>query len=139
MMQQDLPEDFVIATGVKRSVRDFIDRAANFIGLEMSWLGEDESEVGVVKSVNNDIFKEKVGIFSSNNLINKKIVKVDSSYYRPTEVNMLLGDASKARKKLNWEPEITFDELVSEMMSEDIYLAKQHDTFKTSGERIFKI
>jgi GDPmannose 4,6-dehydratase len=139
MMQQDLPEDFVIATGVKRSVRDFIDHAANFIGLEISWLGEDESEVGIVKSVNNGIFKEKVGNFSSNFLINKKIVKVDSSYYRPTEVNMLLGDASKARKKLNWEPEITFDDLVSEMMSEDIYLAKQHDTFKTAGERIFKI
>ena len=64
---------------------------------------------------------------------------VDKNYIRPLDVNTLLGNASKARKKLNWEPEITFDDLVSEMMSEDIYLAKQHDTFKTAGERIFKI
>ena len=70
--------------------------------------------------------------------INKEIIKVDSYYYRPTEVNMLLGDASKAREKLNWQPEISFDELVSEMMLEDIYLAKQNDSFKAAGERIFK-
>ena len=120
MLQQEKPEDFVIATGVKRSVRDFIDHAANFIGLEISWLGEDESEVGIVKSVNNGIFKEKVGNFSSNFLINKKIVKVDSSYYRPTEVNMLLGDASKARKKLKWTPKRDILYLVKDMIEYEL-------------------
>ena len=138
MMQQELPEDYVIATGVKRSVRDFINHAANFIGLEILWSGENENEVGVIKSINDDLFKKRVGDFSLENLINKEIIKVDSYYYRPTEVNMLLGDASKAREKLNWQPEISFDELVSEMMLEDIYLAKQNDSFKAAGERIFK-
>ena len=138
MMQQQSPEDYVIATGVKRSVRDFVNHSANFIGIELSWSGKDESEVGVVSNINMDIFKERVGNFPPSNLINREIIKVDSYYYRPTEVNMLLGDASKARRELNWKPEISFDEIVSEMMLEDIYLAKQNATFKSAGERIFK-
>jgi GDPmannose 4,6-dehydratase len=101
MLQQENPEDFVIATGVQYSVRDFIVAVARELDISIRWEGEGVNEKG----------------FDSNN---NCIIAIDSRYFRPAEVETLLGDASKARQKLGWEPKISFDELVSEMVRSDM-------------------
>ncbi len=97
MLQQDEPDDFVIATGIQYSVREFIEEAAPYFGIELEWVGEGLDEIG----------------YDSNS--RKPVVKVDSKYFRPTEVETLLGDATKAKQKLGWEPKITFKQLVEDM------------------------
>jgi len=104
MLQQEKPEDFVIATGKQYSVRDFINEAAKNLDMEINWSGKGLDEIG---SFNG-----------------QDIIKVDPRYFRPTEVETLLGDASKAKKKLNWSPKITFEQLVKEMVDSDLKLAK---------------
>jgi len=104
MLQQKKSEDFVIATGKQYSVRDFINLAAKELDMQIDWKGKNINEVGIFKG--------------------KDIVKVDPRYFRPTEVDNLLGDASKAKEKLGWSPKITFKELVKEMAKEDLRLAK---------------
>ena len=104
MLQQETPEDFVIATGKQYSVRDFIDLAAKQLDMKIEWKGKDLNEVG---------------LHNGNEIIN-----IDPRYFRPTEVETLLGDASKAKEKLNWSPKISFEELVKEMVNEDLKLAK---------------
>ena len=106
MLQQEKPEDFVIATGKQYSVRDFINEAAKNLDMEINWSGKGLDEVG---SFNG-----------------QDIIKVDPRYFRPTEVETLLGDASKAKSKLNWTPKITFEELVKEMTEEDFKIAKNN-------------
>ena len=100
MLQQDKPEDFVIATGKQYSVRDFVNLAAKNLDMKIEWSGKNKDEIGICE--------------------NKEIIKVDISYYRPTEVESLLGDASKAKKKLGWEPKISFEQLVKEMVEKDL-------------------
>ncbi|QND16801.1 GDP-mannose 4,6-dehydratase [Rhizobium leguminosarum bv. trifolii] len=114
MLQQDQPEDFVIATGVQYSVRDFVDAAAKIIDMPIRWEGSDLEEKG----------------YDSEG---RCIVAVDPRYFRPTEVETLLGDATKAREKLGWTPEVTFAELVSEMMLEDLQAAKRDELVKQHG------
>jgi GDPmannose 4,6-dehydratase len=114
MLQQDKPEDFVIATGEQYSVRDFVDAASKEIGLAISWEGEGLSERG---------YDDK----------GKCLVAVDPRYFRPTEVESLLGDASKAKEKLGWIPKITFKELVAEMMSADLAAAERDELVKKHG------
>ena len=104
MLQQQQPEDFVIATGTQHSVRDFINEAAKNLDMDIIWKGKNLEEVG---SYNG-----------------KNIIKIDPRYFRPTEVETLLGDASKAKKKLNWSPKISFNQLVKEMVNEDLKIAK---------------
>jgi len=104
MLQQDKPEDFVIATGKQYSVRDFINEVAKNLDMEINWSGKGIDEAG---SFNG-----------------QDIIKVDPRYFRPTEVETLLGDASKAKEKLNWSPKITFEQLVKEMVDSDLKLAK---------------
>lgn len=111
MLQQDVPEDFVIATGVQYSVRAFVEKAAECLGLSLDWIGSGVSEKGVVSSVEDKALTPLVG---------KIIVEVDPRYFRPAEVETLLGDATKAKKELGWEPKITFDQLVKEMMMSDL-------------------
>ena len=106
MLQQEKPEDFVVATGEQYSVRDFINLAAKQLDMKIEWSGKDLNEVGSFEG--NDI------------------VKVDPRYFRPTEVETLLGDASKAKDKLGWSPKISFEELVKEMVSEDLKLVKNN-------------
>ena len=113
MLQQDKPEDFVIATGEQYSVRDFVNAAAKELGMTMTWRGSGVEEVGAVNG--------------------KDIVKVDPRYFRPTEVETLLGDASKAKQKLGWTPKITFKELVSEMVREDLKSAERDELIKRHG------
>ena len=100
MLQQEKPSDFVIATGKQYSVRDFINLAAKNLDMKIEWKGKDEDEIGICE--------------------NKEIIKIDKNYYRPTEVESLLGDASKAKKELGWEPKISFEELVKEMVEKDL-------------------
>ena len=100
MLQQDKPSDFVIATGKQYSVRDFINLAAKNLDMKIEWKGKDEDEIGICE--------------------NKEIIKIDTNYYRPTEVESLLGDSSKAKKELGWAPKISFEEVVKEMVEKDL-------------------
>ncbi len=122
MLQQDKPEDFVIATGIQYSVRDFINAAAKELGMEICWGGEGVEEVGVWVSQKSACLEES-----------KAVVRVDPRYFRLTEVETLLGDASKAREKLGWIPKITFEELVAEMVREDLRSAKRDELIKEHG------
>lgn len=115
MLQQDAPEDFVIATGEQHSVRDFVDVAAHEVGIAMRWEGEGVDERG---------FDSATG---------QCIVAVDPRYFRPTEVETLLGDATKAREKLGWAPEIGFTDLVREMMREDLKVAERDALCRREG------
>ncbi|XP_046691630.1 GDP-mannose 4,6 dehydratase isoform X3 [Silurus meridionalis] len=108
MLQQDEPDDFVIATGEVHSVREFVEKAFKHVGITIVWEGKDENEVGKC---------QKTGVI---------YVKVDSKYYRPTEVDYLQGDGTKALTKLGWKPRVTFEELVKEMVDADIALMKSN-------------
>ncbi|EGK72356.1 GDP-mannose 4,6-dehydratase [Methyloversatilis universalis FAM5] len=124
MLQQDKAEDFVIATGVQYSVRQFVEFAAAELGITLRFEGEGDQEVGIVAAVTGDRAKVKVG---------DVIVKVDPRYYRPTEVETLLGDPTKAREKLGWTPKITLPELVKEMVESDYTSAKRDALVKMAG------
>jgi GDPmannose 4,6-dehydratase len=119
MLQQDKPEDYVIATGVQHSVRDFVDAAAKEVGISIRWEGSGINEKG---------FDTKTG---------ECIVEVDPRYFRPAEVETLLGDAGKAREKLGWVPKTTFKELVGEMMQEDFKAAQRDELVKKHGFKYF--
>lgn len=114
MLQQDEPEDFAIATGVQYSVRDFVNAACDEIGINIRWEGSGVDEKG---------YDDK----------GKCIVQVDPRYFRPTEVETLLGDPSKAKEKLGWEPKISFNELVAEMVREDLKTAEKDELVKRHG------
>jgi GDPmannose 4,6-dehydratase len=118
MLQQDQPEDYVIATGIQYSVRDFVTIAAQDLGLDIKWIGQGINEQGVVQESDGTL---------------KTIVKVDARYFRPTEVETLLGDATKAREKLGWQPKIGFEELVREMIQADLQLAKKDQLSRQHG------
>ena len=124
MLQQQQAEDYVIATGVQYSVRQFVERAAAELGVGIVFEGQGVDEIGVVASVTGHQAKCKVG---------DVLVKVDPRYFRPTEVETLLGDPSKARDKLGWVPRTTFDELVREMVSSDFATAKRDSMVKLAG------
>lgn len=117
MLQQEKPEDFVIATGVQYSVREFVDAAAAEIGMKIAWQGEGVEEKGF-------------------DTAGKCIVAVDPRYFRPTEVETLLGDASKAKQKLGWTPRVSFQELVAEMMREDLKAAERDELVKRHGFKV---
>lgn len=114
MLQQDTPEDFVIATGVQYSVREFVDAAAKELGIDIAWSGEGVDEKGYAAD-------------------GKLVVAVDSRYFRPAEVETLLGDATKAKQKLGWTPRTTFVELVKEMVREDLKSAERDELVKKHG------
>ena len=125
MLQQEMPEDYVIATGVQCSVRDFIQKAAKQLGISLSFEGEGDQEIGVVSGVHADRAPAlKLG---------DVIVRVDPRYYRPTEVETLLGDPSKAKRKLGWSPEISLDSMIEEMVSHDLDRARQTALLKQFG------
>lgn len=128
MLQQETPQDFVIATGMQMSVRDFINASAEALGLALEWSGTGLDEVGTVIHVD----ESKKGI-SADQLLNKVIVNVDANYFRPTEVDSLLGDASKARETLGWKAQISFAEMVEEMVSFDLDKARRFKILKEKG------
>jgi len=116
MLQQELPEDFVIATGKQYSVRQFIEWTAEELGMPLRWEGQGVDEVGYWGD--------------------RAIVRIDPRYFRPTEVETLLGDPRKAREKLGWQPEITVQEMCREMVAHDLELAKQHALLKANGYEV---
>jgi GDPmannose 4,6-dehydratase len=118
MLQQDEPEDFVIATGVQYSVRQFIQWAAEDLGITLRFEGEGVDEIAIVESITGDRApKVKAG---------DVVLRIDPRYFRPTEVETLLGDSSKAKEKLGWVPAITAREMCSEMVAEDHRTARRH-------------
>ena len=120
MLQQDEPEDYVVATGTQYSVRDFVELAAKKLEFELEWQGEGVDEVAVDAATGIDV------------------VRIDPRYFRPTEVDSLLGDASKARRRLGWEPEISFDALVDEMVECDLELAQRDSLVEQAGYNVFR-
>jgi GDPmannose 4,6-dehydratase len=119
MLQQETPEDFVIATGRQYSVRDFVVAAGSLLGMKIDWEGEGIGEVGI------------------DTVTGRKVVRVDPRYFRPTEVETLLGDASKARQKLGWVAEIGFADLVAEMVEADLKLAQRDSLVAKEGYRVY--
>jgi GDPmannose 4,6-dehydratase len=119
MLQQSAPEDFVIATGKQFSVRDFVVAASSLLDMTIEWQGEGVHEVGI----------------DANS--GRKLVQVDPRYFRPAEVDTLLGDATKARQKLGWTADVSFPELVAEMIESDLALAKRDAMFAKEGYRIY--
>lgn len=126
MLQQEKPEDFVIATGKQYSVRHFVDAAANELGITIEWKGTGINEKGYVLSSSKDYPLTK----------GQCIVEVDPRYFRPTEVETLLGDASKAQSLLNWSPQTSFEELVAEMTREDLSLAEREKAFGAASLKV---
>jgi GDPmannose 4,6-dehydratase len=120
MLQREAPEDYVIATGIQRSVREFIEAAAALLGFSLEWRGRGTQE---------HAFDRTTG---------KVVIRVDARYFRPTEVDTLLGDATKARRELGWQPEVTFDELVREMVETDLRLAERDALVAREGFSVFK-
>ena len=119
MLQQDKPEDFTISTGEQHSVREFIEIAAKEVDIKIKWSGKGIDEVGVNTKTNNII------------------IRIDKRYFRPTEVETLLGDSSKAKDQLNWQPKISFQELISEMMLADLEEAKKDKLCEEKGFNVF--
>jgi GDPmannose 4,6-dehydratase len=116
MLQQNKPEDFVLATGVTTTVRDFVAKAFLELGIEIEFTGENESEIARVKGCNGEVKVE----------LGSVVVEVDPKYYRPTEVDLLIGDATKARNRLNWSPKYSLDALITEMVQNDLKIEKQN-------------
>lgn len=127
ILQQNKPEDYVIATGVTTEVRDFVRMAFNEVGVELEFSGEGADEVGVISSCNNPEFNIEVG---------KEVVKVDPRYFRPTEVDLLIGDPTKAKTNLGWEPKYDLQDLVKDMMQGDIKLMRKDKYLKDGGFEI---
>ena len=128
MLQQDVPEDFVIATGRQYSVRQFVDRAARELGIELAFEGLGEQEKGFVRAVSGTLANVQPG---------QVLVRVDPRYYRPTEVDTLLGDPSKAKAKLGWTPRVGFAELVQEMVEADYQAATRDHLVRQAGFRAY--
>ena len=124
ILQQDEAEDFVIATGITTTVRDFVRMAFGELGIELEFKGHDEKEYAVVSACNNPDFQLELG---------KVIVAVDANYFRPTEVDLLLGDATKAKTKLGWEPKYDLPALVSEMVQADLNLFEKQKMLLDNG------
>ncbi|MEI7824556.1 MAG: GDP-mannose 4,6-dehydratase [Chlorobiaceae bacterium] len=124
MLQQAEPKDYVIATGVQYSVRQFIEKAAAKLGITIRWQGEGREEVGIIDSLTTRYAPLSTG---------DVIVKIDPRYFRPTEVETLLGDPTKAKADLGWVPEITLDEMIEEMVAHDLDLARRHALLKANG------
>jgi GDPmannose 4,6-dehydratase len=125
MLQQDTPDDFVIATGTQHSVRQFISWAAEDLGISIKFQGDGVDEVGIVDGVRGDI---ATGVKEGD-----VIVRIDPRYFRPAEVETLLGDPTKAREKLGWVPEITAREMCAEMVASDLNDARRHALLKANG------
>jgi len=133
MLQQEKPDDYVIASGVQHSVREFVERAAAKLGITLSWEGDGVDEKGVVASLDNKTIEAQKCKVQEGQII----IRVDQRYFRPTEVESLLGDPSKAKQELGWEPRISFDELVQEMVLTDLEMAKRDALVKKHGFQSF--
>jgi GDPmannose 4,6-dehydratase len=128
MLQQEKPDDFVIATGIQYSVRQFIEMAAAELGISVGWKGQGINEVGYVAKIN--------GNSAPALKLNQPIIAIDKRYFRPSEVETLLGDPSKAKSILGWQPEISLGDMIKEMVSFDLQQARQHVLLKQHGYHV---
>ncbi len=140
ILQQEQADDYVIATGITTSIREFVRMAAEEIGLEISFSGEKENEKGFISSIDEKVFTEKVGIeylerIKSRQAEKSDLVAVDPAYYRPAEVDLLIGDPNKANTKLNWYPKYDLKGLITDMMQSDIHLMKKDRYLQEGGYR----
>jgi len=135
VLQQEEPDDYVIATGVTTSIRDFVRQAGAHIGLEIGFQGEGVEEKGVLKAIDEARFEEKVGLSAEEirQQLEQPLVHVDPRYFRPTEVELLIGDATKARQQLDWQPEYDLAGLITDMMQSDIALFKKESYLRKGG------
>jgi GDPmannose 4,6-dehydratase len=128
ILQQEVAEDYVIATGITTTVRDFVRMSFAELGIELAFEGEGQNEVGKVTSCSNPDYQLEVG---------KEVIKVDPEYYRPTEVDLLIGDPTKAREKLGWELDFTLESLVKDMVQSDVALFKRDQFLMKGGHKVF--
>ena len=128
MLQQDEPQDYVIATGEHHSVREFVNVAASELGIKLEWVGSGDQETALVRACDNPDFEMNEG---------QVVIRIDPRYYRPTEVDTLLGDATKAREELGWSPTTSFADLVKEMVAEDLKLAQRDAIVSNHGFTVF--
>jgi GDPmannose 4,6-dehydratase len=147
ILQQDQPDDYVIATGITTTIRNFVKSAAAEIGLEITFTGEGVNEKGYLTSIDKKMFIKKAGeeyleriksrITTTLSSPNEKdiIIAIDPAYFRPTEVDLLIGDSSKARAKLGWEPKYNLQALIADMITSDINLIKKDRYLNDGGYR----
>lgn len=139
ILQQDEPSDYVIATGITTTIRDFIRMAFEEIGVGIRFKGEGIDEVAIIESIDEGLFVKKVGDAYLENFkkrVGEEVVGVDPQYFRPTEVELLIGEATKARTRLGWEPEYSLAALIEDMMKNDIKLMKKESYLKEGGYKI---
>ena len=139
ILQQDEPSDYVIATGITTTIRDFIRMAFEEIGVGIRFKGEGIDEVAIIESIDEGLFVKNVGDAYLENFkkrVGEEVVGVDPQYFRPTEVELLIGDATKARTRLGWEPEYSLAALIEDMMKNDIKLMKKESYLKEGGYKI---
>ena len=139
ILHQDEPSDYVIATGITTTIRDFIRMAFEEIGVGIRFKGEGIDEVAIIESIDEGLFVKKVGDAYLENFkkrVGEEVVGVDPQYFRPTEVELLIGDATKARTRLGWEPEYSLAALIEDMMKNDIKLMKKESYLKEGGYKI---
>jgi GDPmannose 4,6-dehydratase len=140
ILQQDTPEDYVLATGITTKVRDFIRMAFQEVGIDIKFTGEGIEEVGLFNGFNTQVFEDATGLSVEDSKLNigDKLVSIDPEYFRPTEVDLLIGDAEKAKKNLGWTPKYDLKGLVSEMVASDVGLFKKDLELMKSGYKILK-
>ena len=131
ILQQQKPDDYVIATGEQHSVREFVERAFKELGILLEWRGKGLEEKGVIESLDSDA--ELLSVNAGD-----VVVEIDPRYFRPTEVDTLIGDATKARQKLGWQPKVSFEALISEMVREDFKDAQREQLLKNEGYQTFE-
>lgn len=132
ILQQEQPEDFVIATGITTTVRDFVKMSFGELGIEIEFSGKDEQEKGVIIDIDQEKV-ESLGLNSNNLKLGTTVVRVDPKYFRPTEVDLLLGDPSKSKTKLGWRPKYDLPALVNDMIISDLHLMKKDEFLKDGG------
>ena len=133
MLQHDAPEDFVIATGIATSVKEFCSRTFSYFGINLAFSGVGKDEIAVIDNIDKQLFEEKIGIMPKHLNNGDKIIQVDPFYFRPTEVDLLMGDARKAKLKLGWEPRYDLNALISEMIKHDIHNMKKDMYLRAGG------
>jgi GDPmannose 4,6-dehydratase len=139
ILQQDVPDDYVIATGITTTIRNFIRKTFQEIGISIEFSGESVKETGKITQIDTDLFVEKIGesyLGAIRKRIGETVVKVDPKYFRPTEVELLIGDATKARSKLSWEPQYNLDTLIEDMIQNDVREMKKEAYLREAGYRI---
>ena len=136
VLQQDKPDDYVIATGKAASVRDFVSKSFKYLGVEIEYKGKGIDEIGIISKIDKSRLEAVIEKKTDNLYIGMEVIKVDPFYYRPTEVELLVGDATKAREVLGWEPKYNLDMLVDEMMESDIRLMMKDEYLKNGGFNI---